>query len=416
MDTKRIYIVTNRCWGDLSSRWVSKGRIPTVEYVQTVSIQLLKAVECLQNHRFVHRDIKPANVFLKSSAHESDICLGDFGMVTAVPSDDEPSSCSVAGSPAFFAPEVWISNKQYMSSDCWSVGITILSLFAGDHPIQIEDYMWAVPDYILDPNQSARSLMHKLLVSKDKLRKKIATALIHKFANQSEKFVTLALVGLIVSNQEVITNVCMLHALPLGVQCMAFFSEILGIKRTRGLASKHLNHPWLTEPQQPTQEATSPRSVRSRRLSGVPSLSPSGGMNDSHLSPHTINCAGFAQSSSSYDGESLQVGSEPEVMIPYTGGLPVVTAVPGAIQSPQRAYATPQGTEGIEIMPPRLPTLLAGSMSIDFAIAAEVKPQAPDRHIDRLVRRKMRRGMISGVAEMNKPEVPARTQRTTYTT
>merc|ERR1719174_2149974 len=62
--------------------------------------------------------------------------------------ESDGSSDEIAGSPAFFAKEVWAEGRQAASSDVFAAGLTLLALFAGGHPIALEQHLHVCPDVL----------------------------------------------------------------------------------------------------------------------------------------------------------------------------------------------------------------------------------------------------------------------------
>jgi serine/threonine protein kinase len=200
-DPDQFYFVTNRCHGDLNSRWVQKAKTPPLPYIQKVAVQLLDALDYIDGFRLVHRDVKPANVFLKTPREYSDICIGDFGM--AVPMDGEGASEEIAGSPAFFAKEVWTEGRQAASSDVFAAGLTLLALFAGGHPISLENHLNICPEILRNDSMPPKQLWRKWEMIATGDERLICKTLRSHCPRDVEKRITLAIVACILSSPEV---------------------------------------------------------------------------------------------------------------------------------------------------------------------------------------------------------------------
>jgi serine/threonine protein kinase len=197
-----FYFVTNRCYGDLNAVWVTKGRAPPIGYAYMVSVELFDALEYIDTFRLVHRDIKPANVFLKTSQEFSSICIGDFGM--AVPMESDGSSGEIAGSPAFFAKEVWAEGRQAASSDVFAAGLTLLALFAGAHPVNLESFLHVCPEVLRSEEMAPRNVWRKFEILAQGDQRAIAKTLKNHCPHDVEKRITLAIVACILSSEQVI--------------------------------------------------------------------------------------------------------------------------------------------------------------------------------------------------------------------
>jgi serine/threonine protein kinase len=197
-----FYFVTTRCYGDLNAVWVMKGRTPPMGYIHAVAIQLFDALEYIDTFRMVHRDIKPANVFLKTPREFSEICIGDFGM--AMPADSDGLKGDIAGSPAFFGKEVWAEGRQAASSDVFAAGLTILALFAGGHPIVLENFLHVCPEVLRSETMAPKNVWKKFEFIAQGDHRTIAKTLKNHCPHDVEKRITLAIVACILSSQEVI--------------------------------------------------------------------------------------------------------------------------------------------------------------------------------------------------------------------
>ena len=95
---------------------------------------LCDAVEVLHRKKILHNDIKPSNIFWDNSRKK--ILLGDFGSVSGFQGE------CISFSPEYAAPEVLYSErrKRGMESDCYSIGMTMLTLLNGKNPLQGMSY------------------------------------------------------------------------------------------------------------------------------------------------------------------------------------------------------------------------------------------------------------------------------------
>lgn len=83
-DTRRMYVVVERCYGDFTCRYGKRSPepYPPLHVVCRVVFQILLAVQHMHRLFVIHRDIKPENVLFKNPEHPllpPDIVLGDFG-------------------------------------------------------------------------------------------------------------------------------------------------------------------------------------------------------------------------------------------------------------------------------------------------------------------------------------------------
>ncbi|HET7506211.1 MAG TPA: serine/threonine-protein kinase [Kofleriaceae bacterium] len=101
------------------------------ERATAVILQIAAALDLAHASGIIHRDVKPGNILLKS---DGTVKLGDFGMaVSAV--RDSPTSVR-AGTPQYFAPEIWRGEPASVATDLYALGATYYYLLTGRPPIE----------------------------------------------------------------------------------------------------------------------------------------------------------------------------------------------------------------------------------------------------------------------------------------
>jgi serine/threonine protein kinase len=96
-----------------------QGQEAIKETVGTVLYQILLALDHIHTHepQIIYRDIKPTNILFQGN----DFFLTDFGIAKAV-----DMSRTIARSPSYMAPEVWISGNQTPKVDIYALGATVV--------------------------------------------------------------------------------------------------------------------------------------------------------------------------------------------------------------------------------------------------------------------------------------------------
>lgn len=143
-EKNRIHFSSERMKSNLHERLKSSSA--TLDQKLEWSLQLIRAVDHMHSNGFLHRDIKLENVFLDDS---DAVVLGDLGMSRfASPIVSPPFSSGVC-TLWTRAPELCayaldgrknVREVVYDASvDCWSLGVTILSIFASRYFFQGKD-------------------------------------------------------------------------------------------------------------------------------------------------------------------------------------------------------------------------------------------------------------------------------------
>jgi len=94
------------------------------------TLQILSAMQCMNNMGIVHRDLKPENIMVNT---QSRIKVIDFGLSNAFEPNQKLVTC--CGSPVYAAPELLVGDPyDGPASDMWSLGISIFAMLTGKLP------------------------------------------------------------------------------------------------------------------------------------------------------------------------------------------------------------------------------------------------------------------------------------------
>ena len=112
-----------------------RGPLQPAEVV-SIGRQLAAALTAAHAAGIVHRDVKPGNVLV---AADGTAKLTDFGISHAVGDGTMTTTGEIAGTPAFFAPEVARGEQATFASDVFSLGSTLYNAVEGAPPFPHSD-------------------------------------------------------------------------------------------------------------------------------------------------------------------------------------------------------------------------------------------------------------------------------------
>ena len=138
----RAFIAMELVDGEPLHRLVPSGTGLPVDRVLTYGTQVAGALAHAHDRGVLHRDLKPQNIVITKAGHAKVL---DFGLAKRTASDagmtTETLSLvtapgTVAGTPAYMAPEQLRAQPADVRSDVWALGIVLHEMAAGDRPFE----------------------------------------------------------------------------------------------------------------------------------------------------------------------------------------------------------------------------------------------------------------------------------------
>jgi serine/threonine protein kinase len=103
----------------------------------TISLHVVKALECAHGHGIVHRDLKPANIRID---HYGTVVVMDFGIARVLDTEQAKTMMGARiGTPQYMSPEQSAGNAVDHRSDLYSLGVILYEMMAGENPFVTEN-------------------------------------------------------------------------------------------------------------------------------------------------------------------------------------------------------------------------------------------------------------------------------------
>ena len=152
MDGENRYLIMEYVKGKTLKEVIQeKGRLSAPVAVQ-ITIRILSALQHAHQNGIIHRDIKPQNILVHADGH---IKVADFGIARMANSSTLTRGDAVMGSVHYFSPEQAQGKGTDVTSDLYSVGVTLYEMltgrvpFDGESPVAIAmQHLHAAPEPI----------------------------------------------------------------------------------------------------------------------------------------------------------------------------------------------------------------------------------------------------------------------------
>ena len=131
MDGENRYLIMEYVQGKTLKEVIrEKGRLGPRTAAE-ITIRILSALHHAHQNGIIHRDIKPQNILVHADGH---IKVADFGIARMANSSTLTKGDSVMGSVHYFSPEQASGQPTDVTSDIYSVGVTLYEMLTGSVP------------------------------------------------------------------------------------------------------------------------------------------------------------------------------------------------------------------------------------------------------------------------------------------
>jgi eukaryotic-like serine/threonine-protein kinase len=134
----QLFVAMELIDGSTLRAWLTE-RARTWREIVTMFIEVGRGLAAAHEHGVVHRDFKPDNVLIGGDGRPR---VTDFGLAAtngephhAIPFDEAaPNTCTIAGTPAYMAPEQWDGRPADPRSDQFAFGVALWEGIHGERP------------------------------------------------------------------------------------------------------------------------------------------------------------------------------------------------------------------------------------------------------------------------------------------
>ncbi|MBI5882336.1 MAG: protein kinase [Elusimicrobia bacterium] len=123
------YCVFELIKGSTLAERISAGRMGPKDCLACLK-PVAAALDYAHSRKIVHRDLKPANVMIEDSGR---VKVMDFGIARKLHGGGDTMTQSVAGTPAYMAPEMAMGHVS-LKSDIFALAVTAYEMLAGSRP------------------------------------------------------------------------------------------------------------------------------------------------------------------------------------------------------------------------------------------------------------------------------------------
>jgi len=140
--------------------------------VLSILKKVASALSYAHENNVVHRDIKPANILLTSRTipvseditlpEDVEPILTDFGLVRFTQSAKQTSTGVITGTPAYMSPEQARGDHVEVTTDVYSLGVTVYEMLAGNVPFNADSTLGVLHQVVNEPHPPIEGLSEAL--------------------------------------------------------------------------------------------------------------------------------------------------------------------------------------------------------------------------------------------------------------
>lgn len=154
-DNGTYYIVMEYIEGKTLKQLLKKRGALTCPEVVDIMLQLTDGIAHAHDMYIIHRDLKPQNIMISD---DGKIKITDFGIATALNSNQVTQTNSVMGSVHYLPPEQASGKGATIKSDIYSMGIMLFELLTGKLPFKGENAVEIALKHMKDDLPSVRKI------------------------------------------------------------------------------------------------------------------------------------------------------------------------------------------------------------------------------------------------------------------
>ena len=132
------YLVMDLINGRTLKRFIQEEKKLDREQSMDIVRQVADAIGFIHKKNIIHRDVKPENVMIVNRNGKKHVILTDFGIIREQDSN-LTMAANIMGSPAYLAPEGFVTARVGFQCDIFSLGVMLYELLIGERPFKADN-------------------------------------------------------------------------------------------------------------------------------------------------------------------------------------------------------------------------------------------------------------------------------------